>query len=81
MNETETVELFAKISQCDSRRTFTDDDVVTWTEIAQVAGWNLPGALRAVVEHYAEFGRWVMPADITRYLRDPGQTGQRICEY
>lgn len=81
MTEDDVAELLEEIERADSRRTFDERDVEFWHRVAVHARWNLPGALRAVTAHYAETKSWISPADITRYLREPGESGQRICEY
>lgn len=63
------------------QRTIGDADVEAWHLIAQHARWNAQGAARAVVAHYAETRRRIMPADITAFLRSPEESGERICEY
>lgn len=80
MNEHDVIDILTAIAAYD-QRTVGPEDVKAWHVIAQRAHWNRRGALRAVVNHYAHKGKRIMPADITAYLRDPGETGERICEY
>lgn len=63
------------------QRTIGDADVEAWHSSAQYAHWDATGAKRAVAAHYAETRKRIMPADITDFLRNPAQTGERICEY
>jgi len=81
MTEDDVAELLEEIEHMDPRRTFDERQVKSWHRVATVAKWNLPGALRAVASHFAESKSWIMPADITKFLREPGESGQRICEY
>jgi hypothetical protein len=80
MNEHDTIDVLTAIAAYD-QRTVGPDDVKAWHAIAQHAMWNREGALRAVVDHYTEQTKRIMPADITQFLREPGESGQRICEY
>lgn len=81
MTADDVMELLEEIEQMDGRRTFDERQVTAWHRVATHAGWNLAGALRAVTSHYAETKSWIMPADITKFLREPGESGQRICEF
>jgi hypothetical protein len=63
------------------QRTIGDADVEAWHATAQYAHWNTAGARRAVVAHYAETKQRMMPADVTEFLRDPDESGQRICQF
>jgi hypothetical protein len=63
------------------QRTIGESDVEAWHAAATYAKWNNAGARRAVVAHYAETKRRIMPADVTAYLRGPAETGERICEF
>lgn len=81
MTTDDVAELLEEIELMDTRRTFDERQVEAWHRVAVVAKWNLPGALRAVAGHYAESKTWIMPADITKFLRDPSESGQRICEF
>lgn len=81
MTEDDVAELLEEIEQMDTRRTFDRRQVESWHRVAVAVRWNLAGSLRAVADHYADSNRWIMPADITKFLREPGESGQRICEY
>lgn len=81
MTEDDVAELLEEIENMDPRRTFDERQVQSWHRVAVHAKWDLNTALAAVAAHYAESKTWIMPANITAYLRDPAQTGQRICEY
>lgn len=80
MSKGDVARLLALMASWD-QRTIGDADVEAWHLVARHAGWNSQGAARAVVAHYAQQARRIMPADITKYLRDPGESGERICEY
>ncbi len=80
MNEHDVIDVLTAIAAYD-QRTVGPEDVKAWHAIARYGNWNRDGAIRAVVDHYSRQGKRIMPADITRYLRDPGETGERICEY
>lgn len=53
------------------QRTIGDADVEAWHLAASAGRWTCPAwAARAVVEHYAEHTERVMPAHITRRIRE-----------
>lgn len=81
ISEHDVIDILAEIARLDDRRKFDKDHVETWTRVARHANWTKDGAISAVVAHAAENKRWISPADITAYLRDPDQTGERRCEY
>lgn len=81
ISEHDVIDVLTEIARLDDRRKFDKGHVVTWTRVAQHAGWTRDGALRAVVAYASERSRWISPADITAYLRSPGESAERICEY
>lgn len=80
MSEHDVIDVLTAIAAYD-QRTVGESDVHAWHAVAGYACWNRDGALRAVVAHYAETKQRITPADITKFLREPGESGQRICEY
>ena len=80
MTRADIARLLALMASWDQRTT-GESDVEAWYLTAEHGRWNIDGAIRAVVSHYTHTKRRIMPADITEFLRSPGETGQRICEY
>lgn len=74
MTEDDVAELLEEIEQMDTRRVFDERQVKSWHRVALAAKWDLPSALRAVAEHYAESKNWIMPADVTAGIRARRET-------
>lgn len=73
MTEHDVIDVLTAIAAYD-QRTVGESDVQAWHAIAQHANWNRDDALRAVVDHYANETKRIMPADITAGIRSHRQT-------
>lgn len=68
MSKAEVAVLLAVIAAYD-QRTIGDADVEAWHATARYARWDIDGARRAVVAHYANSRQRIMPADVTAGIR------------
>lgn len=73
MSKSDVALLLAAIAAYD-QRTIGEADVEAWHAAAQYARWDLEGARRAVVAHYAEARQRIMPADVTAGIRAGRET-------
>lgn len=69
MNEHDVIDVLTLIAAYD-QRTVGEDDVKAWTQTAHIGKWRTAHAARVVVEHYADQTDRIMPAHITRRLRE-----------
>lgn len=51
-------------------RTVDGATVSVWSKAAQIGRWSYDAAVEAVHQHYASSTDWLMPAHITRRVRD-----------
>lgn len=68
MTETEVIKLLAVITAYD-RRTTGESELRAWSETARREHWTFEQARDAVQAHYAESTEWLMPAHVTRRIR------------
>ena len=80
MTKSETARLMGLIAAYD-QRTVGESDIEAWHAVASYAGWNFDGARRAVIVHYSSSVRRIMPGHVSEFLRNPEESGRRICEY
>jgi len=66
MKLNDVAKVLAKISFFDSRP-ITQPIIAAWHEI--LAPYDAQLALDAVPAHYAETGKWIMPADVVAYIK------------
>lgn len=52
------------------RRPIGKAEVASWFSAARDARWEFDMAADAIRHYYANVGKWVMPVDITLYIRD-----------
>lgn len=52
------------------QRTVGQADVEAWFQVGQAGGWELSYATRAVIEHYEAESERLMPAHISRRIRE-----------
>lgn len=70
MTEHDLIDVLTAVAAYD-QRTVGPEDVQAWTLAAAVGRWGTRSwALRAVVEHYANETDRLMPAHVTRRIRD-----------
>lgn len=69
MTELEIKHLLAAVMAYDNRKP-GQAAVLAWTEAATRARWTFAEALEAVHQHYAESTEFLMPAHITRIVRN-----------
>jgi hypothetical protein len=58
-------------------RNLNDADVLAWLEASKRGGWTNDEAMDAVHRHYAVETVWLMPAHVTRLIKEKRQDGRR----